>query len=264
MNSISKMLRLFNKTSLILSILVLFLVTDNAFGTMKVSLVNDPYPPYVLGHDTSYQISPGGITVNIAKEIFSHIDNAEVEVYLLPWKRALRGVKSGLYDGFPMLLKSEERLQYFDYTIPIMKARTVLFYNKNKFPNGITWNSYKDLVQYKIAVQANFNINDKFKEQIRKGIPLNIYESITDEKSFQLLEFERVDLVATNEVFGKELIKKQQLQHMIISTQQALYEKPFYIAFSKKTEARLLIPKINQIIKELKQKGIIQKIIDNN
>lgn len=248
---------------LILSAFFIPFAPGQSFGATKVVFVNDPWPPYVLGESSEFQVSSGGIAVRLIKEIYSHIDNMEADVYLVPWKRALLGLKTGTYDGIPILFKTPERIKYIDYSAPVFMARTVLFYRKADFPDGIKWESYNDLKEHVIAVQKSFKINETFKEQIKKGIPLKIFESDTDERSFFLLKHKRVDLVATNEIVGKEYLRRQSLQEEILPSKQAIYEKPFHIAFSRKTEAKNLIPEINKIIYSLKQNGTIQRIVNN-
>ncbi|MEH6470022.1 MAG: transporter substrate-binding domain-containing protein [Halopseudomonas sp.] len=224
-------------------------------------MANDPWPPYVLGEAADGSKATAGIAVELIQQIFDRIEGAEAEIVLTPWRRALHGVEAGTYDGIPLLFKTPKREEYMTFSAPLFQARTVFFYKTASFPEGVSWDSFEDLTQYRIAVQDSFSIADTFDEQIAKGVALKLQKMDADRDCFRLLALDRIDLVATNEVVGRAFLEELGLQNLARASSQSLYEKPFFIGFSNKTDARKLIPAINGIINELRQEGVIDKII---
>ncbi|MEH6652007.1 MAG: transporter substrate-binding domain-containing protein [Motiliproteus sp.] len=241
--------------------LLWFFLSGLVFAQNGVVLVNDPWPPYVLGDAADGSQATSGIAVELINQIFNRIDGVDAKVLLTPWKRSLHGVAIGSYDGIPMLFKTVDREEYMVFSAPLFEARTVFFYKPARFPEGISWKDYEDLTGYKIAVQGSFSIADTMQKQIDNGVALNVAMMDTDKDCFRLLALDRVDLVATNEIVGQEFVKRLGLERKIIATSKSLYEKPFYIGFSKKTEARKLLPQINRVIHELQDSGVIDEII---
>ena len=189
------------------------------------------------------------------------MDTHDAQIVLIPWRKALNGVEKGHYDGIPLLFKTAERQAYMRFTEPLFQARTVFFYNTKAYPNGISWQEYSDLSGFRIAVQHSFSIAETFDQQIAQGVPLSVEKMNSDEDCFQLLQLGRIDLVATNEIVGKEYLKQFGISDRFKASSQSLYEKPFYIGFSQQTDAQHLIPQINVIIEQLRAEGEIDRIL---
>jgi polar amino acid transport system substrate-binding protein len=251
-----------NRLCFLIILLVLFPTLTSAGD--RVVLANDPWPPYVLGKEADGTKAAGGIAVELIRVIFDRVEEADAEILLIPWRRALDGVGNGTYDGIPLLFKTKKREEYMEFSAPLFKARTVFFYKTALFPQGISWKTFEDLTKYTIAVQDSFSIAEKFDEQIAKGVKLNLNKMNTDEECFRMLSFDRVDLVVTNEIVGREFLKKMKIQNQVSVSLQSLYDKSFHIGFSKKTEARKLIPVINKAVNELRAEGAIDKVLGGN
>jgi len=69
----------------------------------------------------------------------------------------------------------------------------------------------------------------------------------------------RIDLHPNSAAVGYSIIKEYGWQNKIIAAEKALYSSTLHLAFSKKSEAKKLIPRINNIISELKAEGEIDK-----
>ena len=71
------------KQGLQLLALIILLVGNPAWAeTRQVTMVSDPWPPYVVGDQGAHAHS--GIAYTIHKEIFSHIDGVSVTFPLIP------------------------------------------------------------------------------------------------------------------------------------------------------------------------------------
>ncbi|WP_421861819.1 substrate-binding periplasmic protein [Motiliproteus sp.] len=244
-----------------LAFLALLSFSIPSLAAETITMANDPWPPYVLGDEADGSPAKAGIAVELIDLIFQQLENHDAQILLIPWRKALNGVKKGHFDGIPLLFKTPERESYMLFSEPLFPARTVFFYNMEKYPNGIRWKNYQDLSHFNIAVQHSFSIAETFDQQIALGVPLMVEKMNSDEDCFRLLIHGRVDLVATNEIVGQEYLKQLGVSSSFRASSQSLYEKPFYIGFSKKTDAHLLIPQINSVIGQLQATGEIDRVL---
>lgn len=120
-----------------------------------------------------------------------------------PWKRVEVLVKNGqAYAGLPYAY-TEKRHKNFDYSVPVMTSKSVFFYNKKNYPNGISYQNLEELAQYRIGGVLGYWYEDLFAKT-----KLNIEYVTTDEQGINKLFANRIDLAACDEVVGKILIKK--------------------------------------------------------
>jgi polar amino acid transport system substrate-binding protein len=134
-----------------ISNLVIFLISLNVLATYAsedieigtVRIATGSAPPY---YDASL---PGGgpLTMNImlaCKEA-----NLECEIDFLPWNRAYSMLEAGEIDMAFSFSKNEERLKKFVYSRePVLIGTVSIFFIRSKFPNGIHFTEYEDLVGY--------------------------------------------------------------------------------------------------------------------
>ncbi len=245
------------------TIMIIFFLFIPCFSLAqsKVIMVTDPWPPFINVDETEKKVT-GGISIKVVRKIFERIKGVEVEFKILPWKRSLEEVRHGISDGIPLLHKTPEREKYMLYTEPWCESRTVFFYRPSRYPNGIHWNTYKDLAVYTIGAVRGHSSSEKLKKYAAEtGVKIRINEVTSDKQLFEMLLGNRIDLVLNNEILGYALIKKNGWQGKTITAKKSFSSSFFYIAFSKKTEAKKYIPRINNSILELKSEGIIEKIL---
>ena len=73
------------------------------------------------------------------RRIFDHLPETDVSFPLIPWNRALREVEIGTKDGIVVLLKTQDRERYLEYTEPLFSAASLVWYSRDKFPAGFEW-----------------------------------------------------------------------------------------------------------------------------
>jgi polar amino acid transport system substrate-binding protein len=243
-----------------LIVLTLLCLSFAASAQMTVTLVSDPFPPYVTGKANA--TSPtGGVTVEILNKIFERIDNVRLELKLYPWKRALQYAFDGKVDGIWMVIKNKERMQFLDYTEPLLEMRAYLWFLNSRYPDGITWETLSDLVPYRIGVVRGYDYADALYEAQKQGIPLKIEAVTREEQNFLRLVNDRVDIIPAHEAIAYEQIKKHGWQDQLGYAAKLFDQTVVYIGISKKSPAKDLIPKINQAITELNADGTIEKIL---
>lgn len=232
-------------------------------AVQKVTFVEDPAPPFIEGEIN--QKPTGGITLKIIEKIFEKIPEAEAEfVAMLPWKRSLAMVEKGNIDAIMHLYKTPKREEKYYFTNSTYTGRSLLFFNREKHPEGVVWKDYGELEKYNICLLAGVGSQEFLKQKNEKeGYHFQISPVSLNSTCWTLLEKGRVDLFVENEAVAYQYLQKHQLKGTIVASETPLYSKDFYMAFSKNSEAHKLIPRINAAIKELRSEGVIDSILQN-
>lgn len=222
-----------------------------------VRFSEDSWPPYTYGE--SGMPPTGGIAVNLVHEVFSRL-GVKVDLMLYPWKRCLSQMKSGKRDALMLCGYSKEREEYVVYTDVVMVVKDLLCYRK--FLGSLEWEEYADLKPYSFARTAGFQYGDDFEQAVQEH-GIKIHSAPSDLHSFRMLALGRVDAFICNEITAKEIFKKTpELQGQIMVAQKSIKEGPMFMAFSKHTPAKALVPRVNQVIEEMKKDGTIQRLLN--
>jgi len=227
---------------------------------MSISLVEDPWPPYIEGRLGEH--ASGGKLIELYRELFNRIDGAEVQYLLMPWKRALVEVERGRKDGIMALFKSPERTRVMDFTAPIFTGRTMLWYARSKYPEPINWDTMDDLKAYNIVVLRGSAMAAPLRDAIDRGIPLSIIEVDSHQRQFEMVLRGRADIAPLTEVVGYHLMNHEDMKGVMVPMKKPLSSGDvYYMAFSKKSPARKLIPRINAIIGDMQKEGLINRFL---
>ncbi len=242
--------------------LTLFLAPYTISAVTRITLVTDPWPPYVTGN-SGYEPT-GGISVKILNRIFAQIETVELKLMLYPWKRALQRSIDGDDDGIWMVFKNKKRLEVLDFTEPLFVSKAYLWYLHENHPKGIHWISMKDLIPYSIGVVSGYEIAKPFYEAKQNDIPLHIEEVVEEKQNFLKILAGRIDLTASNEVVAMEIINANGWKGRFNHIERPIETSTFYIAFCKKSPAVKFIPQINTAINKLKADGTLARLLEGD
>ncbi len=227
-----------------------------------VKFILDLWPPYRIGVEG--KAPTGGIAVEFTNEIFSRL-NIAYSSKLYPWKLCLKYIEYGKSDGLMLLTKNAERARYMEFTDVIMTDRDLVWYEpekfNKKFGKEFTWETFKDLQPYAIGQTAGFNYGDEFNAAV-KSLNLKTDSANKDQMNFNKLRYGRIDIFICNETSAINIFKTYpKLKNKFKFAAKPFKTVKFHMAFSKKTNAKKLIPKINKIISQMKTDGTINKIL---
>lgn len=213
------------------------------------------WPPFT---PNNYGQTKEGLSYILMQAIFSRLD-IEVDLELYPQKRMLLMLKNTRKDAATIISKSEERLKFLDYSDPILQKKGYIYYLKDNNPN-FSWEEYKDLQGLSIGVVAGHNLGNEFEEAIKK-YNLQIQRVSQSKKNFDMLLNRRVDIILSIEPTANYFLKDPMYGNKISHASKQYYSKYYYIGFSKKSKAKNILPKVNNIIREMKKDGSLQKIL---
>lgn len=243
--------------TLLLNLSALFMPVS-ASAEKTLIFHTDPWPPFLLGTEGSD--STEGIGVELIRAIFDRIDNVNVRIPLVPWKRAMNLVEQGKADAIPLLYKTPEREAVMDFTAPLFSSKDLVWYSKSYFPNGLEWQTTDDFTPYAMGIVNGYTYSEEVSQAIADK-KIRVVDAKNVNQLLTMLAGGRIDIAIANEIVGVALIKKEFKNRNIVSMKKPISEDDNYLGFSKKTSARELIPKINKAIAELKKEGVIDKII---
>jgi ABC-type amino acid transport substrate-binding protein len=251
-----------HRTCLIVVLSIVLGTGHWAFGTCWageiVTLTGDPWPPYVIGEIGKE--ATGGTAVELVKQIFEFLPNTDVVFPMIPWNRALMEVKNGSMDGIAILLKTPERERSLDYTEPLFKSYSLVWYSTEKFPDGFSWLTLSDLSSYSIGITRGYSYGDQIDDAIASG-ELAVTPVPTVKHLFTMLARERVDIALAGDAVGHDLAAGISATATIRAAEKPTGTDVYHLAFSKRSPARKLIPQINQAIAEMREQGFIEQII---
>ena len=238
-------------------LIVITLWSQLAFSERTITLVGDPWPPFVEGK--LGEEAQSGIAVEIVNEIFLQLDNVKARFPLIPWKRALREVEEGYQDGVVILLKTPERERYMAYTEPLLIDDSLVWSVEDPERGHFEWNEVNDFQGIKVGVIRGYSYGEAIDRQIENGTIMAVFAP-TVQHLFAMLANGRIDVALSNKSVGLSQIKKFP-DASIRFAQRPTDTETFYMGLSKKSRAVELIPDINRILKKLNDDGVIERII---
>ena len=224
-----------------------------AWSTDKVIVAFSEFPPYKMIVDGKH----AGIDVDILREITRrmeynpHFRNCTLE-------DCLGLMKQGQADVMTSLLRRAERESFIQFVQPRYRARSdKVFYLFGEDPKQIR--VFDDLKTLRIGVKAGANYapafdNDQELNKIpAQSIKLNISKLVAGQ----------IDTFITTDLEGDYWIKQLGLQDRIIKARFKFQQlDPTYMGISKKSPFAGEAKRFGRILKEMLDKGAVQRIVD--
>lgn len=109
-----------------------------------------------------YQFIRDGEFVGLEIDLLNHIDkHSDYRIVYIerPWKRAMKEVQEGSIDLLISATASPVRDATFDYTDEVYRINQVLYYDKDRFPEGFNFRSQSEIGQYRTGSILGYNID---------------------------------------------------------------------------------------------------------
>ncbi|MGM0451523.1 MAG: substrate-binding periplasmic protein, partial [Pseudomonadota bacterium] len=119
--------------------------SDEGQDDEPVLLVTGEWPPF-----TSQDMDGSGYFTAVVTQVFERMDQP-YEVRFMPWKRTMAMIEKGeAFATFPYRI-TDQRQQKHTFSRAVTTSSGRLFYLDSRFPNGLQWQDYGDLKDYKIG-----------------------------------------------------------------------------------------------------------------
>ncbi|WP_181373319.1 transporter substrate-binding domain-containing protein [Massilia glaciei] len=173
-----------------------------------------------------------------------------------PWARQLHEVETGRHDLVAGLYRTSQREAKFVFSEPYATEETRIF-----VPSGskLTVNSLADLVGKVGVMPPSASFGAEFDQFARNHLRIR---EIRDIKiRLQLLSENKVDFMVFAKDDGLQKIKQLGFEGKIVVLPLAVATNDVCFAFSRRTVAQELLPRINELIRKMRGTGELDKLI---
>jgi polar amino acid transport system substrate-binding protein len=229
---------LFRTSLLLLCLYPLQAFASETMEPLKISC-HPAYPPVMFIKNQK----PMGIAIDIATDILNDLRVPYELVFAGPWNRVQQSARLGKIDMIASIYYNKERALYLDYALPVIEDPVVIFVWQGK---EFEFNNLEDLV----PKTGTSNLGESYGVEVDAFLEKNVsmQRVVKSEMNFKFLELGRADFF----MFGLYAGRAQALLHgygaKIVALPKPVTTENFYIAFSKKSPYKYLIPKINALI----------------
>ncbi len=234
------------------------LATFQSYASERtIRFCSSDFPGFISLNQSTQQLE--GLAYDFAKRLLAKV-NLDDEIELLPWARCDQFLKTAVFDATLMITKNPARLEYLEYTAPIIGQNIYLFFKKGHAPAMDDKTLMSRLDQFSFVGGRGFSITEELKS---KGYEVS--EVTSQEQAYRMVAAGRIDFVTDILSSHKLFINKHPDlagQFEFIKTPYA--EKLYYIGISKQSSFANRVDRLNSAIQELKTSGELQQLIDKD
>jgi PAS domain S-box-containing protein len=189
-----------------------------------ITIASEPdYPPYCI-------VDENGQADGFSVELFKAAAEAaglEVKIKIGIWNQIMHDLAKGKIDALPLVGRTPEREELFDFTMPYLSLHGAVFVRKGT--ENIQ--SVEDLKNKKVLVMKGDNAEEFVR---REKITDEIIAVNTFEEAFRQLSNGRYDALITQRIMGLELIKKMNINNLkALDFQLPRFRQDFCFAVKK-------------------------------
>lgn len=175
------------------------------YSIKSITIASEPdYPPYCIVNEKG---EADGFSVDLFKAAVKAV-GIEMDIKIGVWNQIMQELADGRIDALPLVGRTPQREELFDFTMPYLRLHGAIFIRKNT--KGIE--SIEDLHDRTIAVMEGDNAEEYAR---RNRLSNNIITTHTFEEAFKLLNTKEVDAVIVQKVVGLEIIKILDLKGIV-------------------------------------------------
>ena len=218
----------------------LLLIHLNIFSLSTFKICSTVTSPYING-DMNTGEAKGGIDIEVMDYIFKKL-NINYEIKLMPWSKCLFELKEGLYDSALQTSKDPEREKYLIYPENFVWESVFVFHTNKEVKKEYKIKNFDDAKKNKLIVGVTRNNSYYF--DFWEAYPWinkekEIYHpllevSYSHETNLAKLAENKIQLYPMDKTTGIYMAKKLGLKN-ITHYDFILFKKPYYLAFSKKS-----------------------------
>lgn len=214
------------------------------------------YPPFMYKDGDSIV----GVGADLTKIIFSELGISVESRHVGAWERVFRQAQSGQIDLIVGAYKTKERERFLVFPKEhYFEEPVVIFINKH---NPFDFNRWQDLVDKSGGTVIGESWGVKFDRFAKEN--LNIQRLVKINHSFKMINRNRLDYAIYALYPGKINLMHLGLENDIIAMPK-LVDAPFaYQAFSQKSPFVKHLDYYSRRVKQLKNDGTVQRLIDKH
>lgn len=215
----------------------------------SITIGSEPnYPPYGIVDENG---NADGFSVELFKAAADAVGlNVEIKVGI--WNQIKNDLAEGRIDALPLVGRTPEREEIFDFTMPYLSLHGAVFVRKNV--SDIK--SIEDLKEKEIAVMKGDNAEEFI---VRANISEKIFTTHTFEEAFRELDAGRVDAVLTQRITGLKLLEEMNIKSITaLNFQLPEFRQDFCFAVQKGNQE--LLDLLNEGLSVIIANGTFEQI----
>jgi len=249
---------------------ILILSSSFSFGSaLKITAYE--YRPYMYEENGKTK----GIVIDVVKEVFKRM-NEPISIRFVTWTNALRNIKNGKFDALSLIYKNKEREKYGDYSSEVLIPQKMTLFVRNDSKITFDGNLSK-FEKYKIGVIRGFSYGPIFDTAVKNGtikvdetrsLKQNIskllvgrYDIIIDGRYVILDELTAINKKESNTIVKK--LSKNKYKYVLKELSPPIETMLAYMMFSKKNKLTKIRDKFDLTLKEMKEDGSYQRILES-
>lgn len=242
-----------------------------------MSLHAEPHRVMIYGEEGNPPFSftkngkPSGIYTRVLQTAFLQMDRFDVEIQLVPWKRALDATEAGtILAMYPPYLSNAEKRPFIDlYSIPLLDENVVLICHdptlgnpENKWPDD-----YENTL---IGINAGYGGGPLWDSLLEQNF-ISAYSAPNTEQNLTMLSTKRIDCFLNERIATlsslSTLIRNERIPSLPLFIGPVVRNEQGYLAYSKNHHLDPALRtefsnQLNQIITIMQENGEIEKIIN--
>lgn len=177
-------------------------IVNNSPTKTHITIASEPdYPPYCLVNEEG---EADGFAIDLFKAAADAV-GLTYDIKIGVWNKIKQDLAEGRIDALPLVGRTPEREELFDFTLPYLSLHGAVFAHEDTEEI----HSLEDLKTKSIVVMKGDNAEEFVR---RENISENIFTTNTFEEAFQLLENGDYDAIITQRILGIKLIENLNLE----------------------------------------------------
>ncbi|WP_169721088.1 substrate-binding periplasmic protein [Chitinibacter tainanensis] len=228
----------------------------NTAHAEDITLTLQEYPPY-MGDALPHK----GLLTRIVVAAFAQ-QKITAKLVAVPNKRAIDGVRMGLYEGGFGWAKNPEREKDLIYTDPILSLSMVFCQKRGR---EISWKKLPDLATYRIGITSGNFYSDEFDNLVKAGV-LKVDASNSDVSNLRKLNAGYIDVLPIDVEVGPYLIAQnlgEDERKNIVCPPQAYWSAPLHVVLDRKNpKSPRWATEFNIGLRKLLESGQLNTLLD--
>lgn len=235
-----------------------FLLAFNVRSEAPIQLVTLEYPPYIVSHEDELS----GVAVELVEAVFKQL-NVPISIEVLPWARALSNVQFGRADAIFTAFKNPEREQFADFSHQILFTQNISLVVKTNSNISSDLFLTSDLSNSTICVVNRVSYGARMDALLAESRFKMVFRRNHTRDCAHLVRTGRADIWVNNSFGARSIIASEGMDKVLEILSPPIEATPSFIAFSKLREHAWLRDRFDEALREMKQDGRYEAIIDN-
>lgn len=237
--------------------LALSVLSSMALVAKPIELVTLDYPPYVIEQDG--QLS--GVAIELVESVFSEL-GVSISIEVLPWARALSNVQFGRSDAVFTAFKNPTREAFADYSQQVLFTQNISLVVKSGSPLNSARFVQSDVSDIAICAVNRVSYGPEMDTLLAERRFRTIFWRNKTTDCARLILAERADVWVNNDFGARSILASEQMETQLEILSPPIEATPSYIAFSKLRNQQALRDRFDQVLREMKQDGRYEALID--